>query len=222
VSTTATAAFSCPLCGSERISLFGSVCSRRYYECGVCELVHLEPGLRLSPDRERAIYESHENHPGDAAYRAFLDRLAGPLTSKLSPGARGLDYGCGPGPTLSVMLQERGFETAVYDPFFAPDAGPLRQRYDFVACTEVAEHFFSPGAQFERLDALLRPGGWLGVMTAMRSRDQAFESWHYPRDPTHVSFYGHSTMRWLAARFGWAAEFPHPNVTLFQKQHLAR
>jgi hypothetical protein len=34
----------------------------------------------------------------------------------------GLDYGCGPGPTLSSMFREKGFKMADYDLFFKPVA----------------------------------------------------------------------------------------------------
>lgn len=35
-------------------------------------------------------------------------------------------------------------QMAVYDPFFAPEAGVLTRKYVFVTCTEVAEHFCRP------------------------------------------------------------------------------
>lgn len=207
----------CPLCGSEDLSAFESVAERRYYECAACRLVHLDPLQRLRPDEERAAYELHENDPQDARYRAFLEGLAGPLAERLTPGARGLDYGCGPGPTLSLMLEERGFPMALYDPFFVPDRSVLQRRYDFVTCSEASEHFFSPATEFARLDALVSPGGWLGIMTSMLPAREAFGKWHYARDPSHVSFYARSTMHWLAARFGWTALFPRSNVVLFRK-----
>ena len=60
----------------------------------------------LSAADEKAQYDLHENDPNDPGYRAFLDRLAGPLDKRLAPHSHGLDFGCGPGPTLSVMLEE--------------------------------------------------------------------------------------------------------------------
>lgn len=179
--------------------------------------MHLAPAQRLPLEAERRIYERHENRPADARYRAFLDRLAAPLAARLPRGARGLDYGCGPGPTLSVMLEERGFEVDLYDPLFACDTTILDRSYDFIACSEAAEHFFAPGREFTTLDRMLRPGGWLGVMTAMLPERESFATWHYARDPTHVSFYSHATMRWIAARFSWAVLFPERSVALFQK-----
>jgi hypothetical protein len=183
--------------------------------------VYLSPEHRLTFEEEKRHYALHRNDPSDARYRDFLGRLAEPLAARLPAGVQGLDFGSGPGPTLPVMLEERGFHMSVYDPLFAPDADALCRTYDFITCTETAEHFVSPGLQFERLDRLLRPRGLLGVMTAMLSDAQPFETWHYVRDPTHVSFYRPRTMRWIALRHGWSAVFPRMDVVLFGKPGFA-
>lgn len=208
----------CPLCGShdelERLTAFG----REFVECALCRLTYLLPSHLLPDDDERARYETHRNDPADAGYRAFLERLRAPLVKRLEPGDEGLDYGSGPGPALSVMLEESGFPTAIYDPFFADDPVVLRRWYDFITCTETAEHFHHPGAELDRLDRLLRPGGWLGIMTTPRSDDTDFRSWWYARDPTHVCFYRLETMRWIAERFAWDLEQEAPTVFLFHKR----
>jgi SAM-dependent methyltransferase len=181
----------------------------------VCGLIHLDPADRLTRDAERAHYHTHNNGPGDPRYRAFLDRLAIPLLAILPPGAMGLDYGCGPGPTLSVMLHERGFPTADYDPFFVPNRALLDQQYDFVTCTETAEHFFDPLEEFTRIFGMLRPNGVLAVMTETVRASEPFESWRYARDPTHACFYRLTTLRWIAARFDRRVEMPERSVALF-------
>jgi len=188
-----------------------------YHRCPACDLVFLDRASRLPPDEERARYETHENDPADPRYRAFLDRLAAPLRARLNPGAEGLDYGCGPGPALAVMLEEHGFLMAVYDPFFAPDPKVLEQSYDFITCTETAEHFFEPGAEFRRLAGLVRPGGWIAVMTGVLTEEIDFDAWWYARDPTHVCFYTPETLRWIASHHGWSLERPTVNVALFRR-----
>lgn len=190
---------------------------RDYFECLRCGLVFLAPEQRLSSVAERAHYGSHDNRPDDPRYRAFLARVATPLVAQLPPGASGLDYGSGPGPTLSVLLEEQGFSVALYDPFFAPDPEPLERTYDFVTCTEAAEHFFEPGREFARLDALLRPGGWLGLMTELVPDERPFPDWYYARDPTHVSLFRATTLDFLARRFGWVRQEADRNAFLFRK-----
>jgi 2-polyprenyl-3-methyl-5-hydroxy-6-metoxy-1,4-benzoquinol methylase len=163
------------------------------------------------------IYRYHQNDPSDVNYRRFLNQLASHLPARLTPGAHGLDYGSGPGPTLAVMLAEQGFAMRWYDPLFAPDQGALHERYDFITCSETAEHFAAPAIEFQRLNSLLRPGGWLGVMTRILEDDAAFPQWWYHRDLTHIAFYRRETMNWIATRYGWRLEMPAPNVALFQK-----
>ncbi len=208
----------CPLCGTASAFAFARVQARDYFSCDTCGLVHLDRTQRLSPERELAHYDTHENSPDDLRYRAFLTQLAAPLLARLPTGAVGLDFGSGPGPTLSVMFGEQGFPTSIYDPFFAPDPLPLTRDYDFVSCSETVEHFFNPGDEFQRLDRMLRPDGWLGIMTTVLRDDENFATWHYPRDPTHVSFYRPRSLAWIAAHYGWALERPHMNVALFRQR----
>jgi 2-polyprenyl-3-methyl-5-hydroxy-6-metoxy-1,4-benzoquinol methylase len=143
----------CPLCGGDDVAHF----ALEYYRCARCELTFLDPALRPDAASERARYDEHRNDPNDAGYRAFLQQLAAPLAQRVTPGARGLDYGCGPGPALSVMLEELGYDVALYDPFYADNAAVLLDSYDFITCTEVAEHFFNPAAEFRRLAGMLNP-----------------------------------------------------------------
>jgi SAM-dependent methyltransferase len=177
----------------------------------------LDPCQWPQPQDEHAEYLRHENNPGDSGYRRFLSRLAAPLLDRLAPGLKGLDYGCGPGPALAAMLREAGHSMALFDPFFQPDQQPLTETYDFITCTEVAEHFHRPAQEFDRLDAMLRPGGWLGVMTCFQTDDARFANWHYRKDPTHVVFYRETTFRIIAAQRGWTCEIPVKDVVLMQK-----
>lgn len=208
----------CPLCHDPDTRPFATAHHRSYFDCSTCRLVFLDPTQRLGPDAERAHYLTHENNPDDPRYRDFLDRLALPLIEKLAPGAQGIDIGSGPGPTLANMLNERGFPTAIFDPYFAPNPSALERTYDFVTATETVEHFYQPALEFVRLDNLLRPGGILAIMTEMVQDERPFNQWHYPRDPTHVSFYRAATLEWIASRFDYTLETPRRNVALFQKR----
>lgn len=192
--------------------------ARRYFSCPKCALIHLHPEQRLSAPAERARYELHENDPADRDYVGFLRRLADPMMERLQPGARGLDFGCGPAPVLAELLTAAGFPCAAYDPFFAPDETLLDDRYDYVTCSEVVEHAHDPAGMFATLHGLLVPGAVLGVMTMFYRNRSAFADWWYRRDPTHVCFYNEDTMRWIGERHGWVTNFPAPNVTLFTAQ----
>lgn len=207
----------CPLCDARHTRGFAEVDGKHYHRCDRCCLTFLDPAQRPSREIERATYDQHRNDPADPRYRAFLNRLVEPLRSHLEPGMVGLDFGCGPGPTVSAMLAGHGIRVVDYDPFYRPSPGALEQRYDFVTCTEVVEHLHAPGRELATIDRLLKPGGWLGVMTEMLEDDAGFATWWYRRDPTHVAFFRRETMAWIAARFGWQASFPARTVTLFHK-----
>ncbi|MGI9522680.1 MAG: class I SAM-dependent methyltransferase [Hyphomicrobiaceae bacterium] len=207
----------CRVCTRSTSKLFGVVEGLKYWRCPRCTATFLDHRQLPSPDRERTHYLTHENDPSDPGYRAFLNRLAAPLLARLPPHSYGLDYGCGPGPALAKMLEEAGHTVALFDPFFAPNSAVLGATYDFVTCTETAEHFHDPFAEFRRFDALLKPGGRCAVMTLFQTDDRRFANWHYRKDPTHVVFYRERTMRCLADDLEWRVEFPHPNVAIFEK-----
>jgi SAM-dependent methyltransferase len=207
----------CPVCHSQAIEFLSSIERLDYWRCPDCEARFLDPRHYLSRQDEYRHYLNHENDPADPRYRRFLARLAMPLLRKLPARSSGLDYGCGPGPALAAMLREAGHTVALYDPFFYPDPAPLDELYDFVTCTETAEHFHRPAAEFDRLATLLRPGGWLGVMTCFQTDDARFAGWHYRKDPTHVVFYREATLRHIAAWRGLRCEIPAKDVALMQK-----
>ncbi|MBU2531886.1 MAG: class I SAM-dependent methyltransferase [Alphaproteobacteria bacterium] len=207
----------CLLCASADVALFQYLEGRLYWRCGTCALTYLDPGQRLLPEDEFNHYLSHENDVDDPGYRRFLSRLSAPLLQRLPPGSRGIDYGCGPGPALAHMLREAGHHVALYDPFFVPDKAVLRVTYDFITCTEVAEHFHEPANEFARFDAMLRPGGLLGLMTSFQTDDTRFATWHYRRDPSHVSFYKRDTLAFMADRMGWRFESPAKDIALMWK-----
>jgi len=211
----------CPVCLSHAAKSFATAGGRDYRRCAECEATFLDPAQFPDAEAERERYLLHRNDPADAGYRDFLGRLVVPLLAKLAARGRceGLDYGCGPGPasTLAGMLEACGHSVALYDPFFRDDRSALERTYDFIACSEAAEHFHRPAEEFARLDALLRPGGWLGVMTCLLADDVDFERWHYRQDLTHVVFYREATFRRIAERHGWACEFPVRDVVLMRR-----
>ncbi len=213
----AAAGCACVVCDGGPLAPFASLQAHDYLRCADCGATVLDARHRLPPAEEHAHYLHHENDPDDPRYRAFLSRLAAPLMERVGAGSSGLDYGCGPGPALAALLREAGHEMALYDPFFAPNTGPLHRTYDFVTCTEVAEHFHAPGKEFARLRDLVRPGGWLALMTCFQTDDDRFAGWHYRKDPTHVVFYRAQTFRHLAERWGWVCEIPAKDIVLMRR-----
>lgn len=106
---------------------------------------------------------------------------------------------------------------SLFDPFYAPEKNVLTQQYDFITASEVVEHLHEPAAELALIWSILKPGGWLGIMTKLALNQKAFSRWHYKSDPTHVCFFSTQTMEWLAEQ--WQTEFIKigNDVFLFQK-----
>ena len=206
----------CPLCRASEGRPFYQD-SRDYFRCQVCQLVFVLPHQFLSPKEEKSVYDRHHNSADDPRYRRFLDRLFVPLSERLAPNSCGLDFGSGPGPTLSVMFEEAGHSMEVYDPLYAPKTQLLERRYDFIAASEVVEHLHHPREELDRLWSCLKPLGSLGIMTKRVIDQEAFSGWHYKRDPTHVCFFSIETFHWLANHWGATLTAPEKDVVLFIK-----
>jgi hypothetical protein len=171
----------------------------------------------VTPQREKEEYDLHENSPVDEGYVRFLGRFSAPFLRCLPLRQQGLDFGCGPSPVLATILEKSGHRVALYDPVYQNDKSVLGATYDFIAATEVVEHFRNPEKEFVGLFNLLLPGGLLGIMTKMTRDIAAFATWHYIRDVTHISFYSRETFTYLGNAFGASVTFVGDDVILLQK-----
>ncbi len=130
---------------------------------------------------------------------------------------RGLDFGCGPGPTLSVMFEEQGHTMDVYDLFYYQNRSVFERSYDFICTTEVVEHLQSPQKEIDRLFNLLRPTGLLGIMTKLVIDKSAFARWHYIQDLSHICFFSQDTFRFLATKYHAEVQFIGNDVIILRK-----
>lgn len=213
----ATDASNCPLCQHTQIAPFFEDTNRIYLRCSFCELVFVPKPYWLSLAEEKAVYDLHQNDLRDPGYRKFLSRLTKPLSKHLPANSLGLDFGCGPGPALAAMLTEAGYRVELYDPFYQHRPEVFSKSYDFICATEVVEHLRTPEQEFSTLFSLLKPGGWLGIMTKLVLDQESFSQWHYIRDPTHICFYGRRTCSYLAQRFSAELEIVGNDVILLHK-----
>ncbi len=178
----------CIVCHSAPVSHSTKIDGQTYWRCVECHSIFLDQTHYPSACEERAHYQKYDNRIDDPACRKFLWRLLKHLMPLLKPRGQGLEFGCGLGPALAAMLSEQGQSMTLYDPFFHPDEPALMARYDFITCNETAEHFHDPFAEFNRLDNLLKPQGYPGVMTCFSTQRYNVENCHYWRDPTNVIF----------------------------------
>jgi len=193
----------CPLCLTPLEPYRPQGPTRSFHLCPSCRWILLDEAHHLSPEAQKARYETHENEAGNEGYVAmfegFLAQGVDPFAKK---GRKALDLGCGPGPVLAGMLHKRGYPTDLHDPFFFPQVNG-EEAYGLITATEVLEHLPDPVAALRPWVAKLSPGGILAGMTLFHPDDPAkFASWWYLKDPTHVSFYTERTLGKLARVLG--------------------
>lgn len=207
---------SCQLCGGSLNPYFEDK-KRPYLQCVVCDLVQVPRQFHLSDCDEKAEYDKHENSLDDPGYLRFLSRMAEPMLARVSVGARGLDFGCGPAPALASTLEKGGCVMSLYDKYYQPDGRVLDDHYDFIVATEVVEHLANTGEVLNQLWSLVRPTGFLGLMTKRVHERAAFAQWHYKNDPTHIAFFSDKTFEYLAGMWKAEIEFIGPDVVIFRR-----
>jgi len=157
----------------------------------------MDPKDYIKLDEEKIRYEKHNNDVNDPKYQQFVSPIVNAVMKKYQPKHLGLDFGAGTGPVVSKMLNEKGFDMKLYDPFFWNDLSLLNNKYDFIISSEVVEHFHSPKKEFNLLKSLLNENGSLYIMTNMLDDNIDFKSWYYKNDETHVFFYHKDTFEWI-------------------------
>jgi SAM-dependent methyltransferase len=192
----------CGLCDSEALELVAPEGdSRYYYHCRRCDLISTDQMFFPDETREKACYLNHRNDLSDSGYVNFLNRVIEPAVTFFGKDMIGLDYGCGPNPVLSGLLEQKEYKSDFYDPFFFPD-GITKDSYDFIFSTECFEHFHHPKQEIEKISSLLLPGGYLCMMTERWNCLEDFMTWYYKNDPTHVCFFHTRSFDYLMNQYG--------------------
>jgi 2-polyprenyl-3-methyl-5-hydroxy-6-metoxy-1,4-benzoquinol methylase len=207
----------CPLCLNKNIEHYYQDKIRDYWQCQCCQLVYVKPEQYISTEQEKKIYDLHQNNSEDDGYRNFLDKLLVPLEQYLKRGMIGLDFGCGPSASISDMFAERGFQMKNYDIFYANNPKILKNKYDFITCTEVIEHLHHPHQELTLLSNLLNNNGHLGIMTKRVIDKNRFANWHYKNDQTHVCFYSEVTFEYIAKYWKFNLHIINSDSVILQK-----
>eukprot|EP00759_Apiculatamorpha_spiralis_P052120 PhF_6_TR5609/c0_g1_i1/m.8101 len=219
----------CPVCKT-KISCLDEFCRdqrRAYVKCPKCFLVFVPEAYHVSADVEKAEYDLHENNPGDLGYQEFLMRAVTPLEKEYagvvpSPTLVGLDFGCGPGPTLHLLAKAKIPSIArvdLYDKFYFPNESVWDHQYNFITATEVIEHVVDSIAVLDRLWSCIVPGGIIVIMTKrVEGSPEKFVCWHYKNDPTHIRFFHVETFKFIEQRWGNATlDVVGADVVVFRK-----
>jgi len=209
---------SCPLCAENRVGEYAKDRDRIYLQCTNCRLVFVPVIYHISSNDEKARYDLHQNNLHDDGYRKFLQRIVKPVTLHLQPQAKGLDFGSGPGPTLSLLFAELGYSMDLYDCFYAKNEIVWRKHYDFITATEVVEHLKHPYQELKRLFSILNIASPLAIMTKLITPQINFGKWSYKNDKTHISFFCKDTFKWLANKLHARLIFMENDIIILIKE----
>lgn len=191
----------CTLCCTHLDST--DIIEDKYFHCPACKGVVKDVSTYLSPEAEKSRYLLHNNDINDEGYQNFTAPVSDYIIRHYLPSHKGLDYGCGKASVISHRLRSNLYTVSCYDPYFFPDESVLQESYDYIICSEVAEHFYQPAAEFKKLNQLLNPNGRLILMTLLYNDQINFSTWHYRSDPTHVFFYSEDTIEFICRMFNF-------------------
>jgi len=173
-----------------------------------------------SKEAEKADYQKHENSLNSPGYvTMFGNFIASVIDPYIQAPAKVLEFGSGPGPVLAYLLKEKGFDVDQYDPYFSPEKVYEGKLYDLITSTEVIEHLKNPLKEFKLLVNLLKPGGYLALMTKFHlDNEDIFWQWQYRREKSHIAFYKEDTLKYLAEKYRFKKVFcDHEKIYLLQK-----
>ena len=190
----------CPLCNSIS-KLLCEKPKHLFYKCDTCDGIFRPKDTFLTAEEEKEHYEKHNNDVFDERYQAFVSPIVNAVLHDFSPEAKGLDFGSGTGPVIAKMLTDKGYQVQNYDLFFAIEPSLLQEKYNYISCCEVMEHFHHPYQEFELMKSLLLPKGKLYCKTEVYTNQRPFENWYYKDDFTHVFIYQPKTLEWIKTEF---------------------
>lgn len=212
--------FHCKICQASTLEINDLKKALLYHRCQCCGFVFLQDDFRVDTSREKRQYDQHNNSLENEGYvqmfEAFIDLSITPYLSNIRTA---LDFGSGPEPVFSKLLERRGLEVDIYDLYYAPTKVYETKRYDLITSTEVFEHLSKPLEILELLVSHLNASGYIVLMTKFPpSDDQAFLAWWYRRDPTHISFFTPQSFEIMAEKVGLKVlKTMKQNIVIFQK-----
>jgi SAM-dependent methyltransferase len=189
----------CKICGHQTIAWHHPRTQMLFHKCEFCELIVKDKSHYVSLEEEKIKYDKHQNDEGNLGYVNYLFNFYEQAIKPYMIKGHILDFGSGPNPVFQSLLIKEGYEVEIYDYFYAPSLKYRDKAYDLISTIEVVEHLQDPLKTFKHFKDLLKPGGYISVMTLFHLNDyQSFKDWFYIRDTTHVSFYTSKTLRVIA------------------------
>lgn len=205
----------CPLCKSNKTSIFSKDKKREYNKCKICTTIFVIPSYYMSEEDEIKRYSKHTNSINDDNYIKFLSRITDPIKKRVEKNDIGLDFGCGPGPILKCILKE--YQILEFDPYFKNDINIYSKKWNYVISTEVIEHLKNPYKVIEKIWNTITNNGYLFLMTQLYNNEIEFKSWYYKGDPTHIVFFTKDSFKWLGNKLDAEVKFIDKDIIILKK-----
>ena len=210
----------CKVCNSPTEELVDKQMKVTYDVCHNCDFISKQESYHLSEEEEHGRYSLHNNFPDNEGYVNIFNNMIDIHVRPLKDVKTILDFGCGPYPTLKILLERLDYKVSIYDPYFETNLEYRNQKYNLITTTEVIEHMVDPIKELEHMLELLEDKGYLLIMTLFREMDQErFLTWWYRRDKTHISFFNETTFKYLQNKFNLIeVSNNNKNIVVFQKK----
>lgn len=208
----------CVLCSNTHISILENTLDKEYYICNNCGIIFTSTKYHLNKKEEESRYKFHQNTIENIGYIKFLEQIISPCFKYINTNMIGLDFGCGPNPVLSQLLEKKGIKCEFYDPYFFNNLN-FENKYDFIFATECFEHFFLPKKELKLISNILKPNGILAIMTEFYTNIDFFSNWYYIKDPTHICFYNRESFDFICQSWKYKILYTDNKRVIILKKH---
>lgn len=213
----------CKICDSATTVMTDTKTQKIYHKCKKCSYVFLDEVFYVDEAVEKKHYDKHDNNFESLGYVKMFENLIEKFVYPYKEDLKtALDFGCGEGKVLPVLLEKSGIECDSYDLFYFPRRVYEGKKYDLILSTEVFEHLQNPLEVFKKLLLHVEKNGYILLMSAFHPDEkEEFLKWWYIRDITHIGFFNLRTFEYLSEKFGLTIiKHNSKNIVLYQKREL--
>ncbi|MDD2448543.1 MAG: class I SAM-dependent methyltransferase [Sulfurimonas sp.] len=208
----------CKICSASTALIENQKTDKLYHRCTECDYIFMDERFFVDETRERLHYDKHHNNFACHGYVEMFEALIDEFVP-LGEIEDALDFGCGEGEVLPILIERNGVRCDRYDLFYFPQKVYKDKSYDLIVSTEVIEHLESPLEVLQELSSHLKEGAYLLLMTRFHPQnDEKFLEWFYIRDVTHIGFFSLKTFEHLASKLSLEiVKHNSKNTILFKK-----
>jgi len=210
----------CKICLSDTKEIVDEKTLKIYHKCSTCSYIALDDKFYIDETVEKKHYDKHHNNLESLGYVKMFEDLVSEFVKPLHVEINSaLDFGCGEGEVLPIVLERNNITCDRYDLFYFPHEIYKDKKYDLICSTEVFEHLQDPLEMLKKLLLHVEDKGYLLLMSAFHPNDDdKFLKWWYIRDITHIGFFNLDTFEYLAKTLNLSIiNHNNKNTILFKK-----